>query len=176
MTQDENQNSDKLDLNKISTDVKLLLCQLVLDAKNENKTWDDIYTKLTNHPIVTSLHRDDGINILETFTVDQLNKLVIDIINETISKSDIITTTNDINERKSRGRRPNNINVINDAEPIIEINPNTSYNLEYFQSNKTRQMLSICCSKLQKLAIKEIKAKLNKNRNEFAKIIREQLT
>lgn len=80
MTQDPNIVSR---LDKYPTDVRLLLCQLVQDAKEES-TWEDIYERFINHPLVLRVHRGESGTIRDAATAEELPALVREILSDAV--------------------------------------------------------------------------------------------
>lgn len=157
-----------LNLDKYPTDTKLLLCQLVYDAK-EGNTWEDILDRFINHPIITRLH---GTSIMEFANIkaDGLSTLVIGIINDTVSKVKAADTSG-TTVKQPRGRRSQRNSH---DEKLIE---ESVVGLEFFQlcDHQGRELLILCCGKLHKLCVAEIKRKLSNNRKEFSQLM-SQLT
>lgn len=162
------QNGEIVSVDKYPTDAKLLLCQLVYDAKDDN-SWQDICDRYISHPIITRLHGADDSEVTD-IKPETLSSLIIAIINDTISKPGIVDNQ-DTASKRPRGRRShkNDQNV----RPIEQ----SSVELEYFQQSNEggRELLASCCNKLQETRVAEIKRKLSSNRKEFGQLL-SQLT
>ncbi|KAG0690725.1 hypothetical protein C6P40_001670, partial [Pichia californica] len=136
MTQEKNLNMDTTIVATSSQtssqttpiDVKLLLCQLVIDAK-EGNTWHDIYDKYINHPLVTTLHNKEA-PIITNISEEELAAFVIKIINETVSSIDISETTT-VAVKRPRGRQFLNSSDIENLQSMSQADK-----LQYILSSK----------------------------------------
>jgi hypothetical protein len=153
-----------LNLDKYPTDVKLLLCQLVYDSREENN-WQDIKDRFINHPIVTKLNKIQNLNL----SVEDLPILIVNIVNTTIKDEKELKSSH----KRSGGRKSKEESIQNSFDK--EINLEESKNLEYFQTlnSNGRDILSHVCTVLHHLRVDEIKNQLETNKEQFAALLKE---
>lgn len=69
---------------RLSTDLKLLLCQLVLES-DPNETWHTLANSFLNHPIVTKLHATESEHLAQNITETTLPAIVKHIVHSTVA-------------------------------------------------------------------------------------------
>lgn len=140
-----------MDVSKIAeglpTEVKLLLCQLTLESK-PNDTWLDITSRFQRHPIVTMLHAENSAKLYASVTSETAPKLV----------THIVSTTEPSATAGSRRSRRVDANVT----------PARAYELVLVSA----EGLSQTCILLSKTRITELQRVLEKQRREFAALLR----
>lgn len=152
---------------KIPTDIQLLLCQLVLDAKSDT-TWADIVERINSHPIVTRLHRSDyaGNQIADSNVANFVSKVIIHTLKQE-------------GTMKPRGRKKTKIMDNDDG-----IDNEKCTDICYYQipegtednsknTGNGRHLLQKAISILHQRRIDEIHQQLSHHKKAFAKLLRE---
>ena len=153
-------------------DVQLLLCQLVQDASREDSTWQEIYSRFIAHPVLTLLHQQEQKLILSTCTEEEITEVVTKIINSVMENANQKV-------RSRRGPKCNN-GTSASSHTTTELTPDhisleDSLDLSYFHlaGSKGREVLTRCCTLLHNACVSEIRKKLEANKKEFAKVLRD---
>lgn len=154
-----------MDLEQLPTNAKLLLCQIVVEAKND-QTWQDILNKFGQHPVLRNL---DKIDIGElSIKPETVPELVKQIIAQTVSKHSPEPKTPGRRFR-STAKQSQESDLQSHGPALKELNSITSSsNPVDFHEPVARELLTRTINTLHKQRVQEIKQQLTNNKKQFA--------